>query len=324
MSAAVRRPAHTHAALRETDRVTDSADAARSPAGDLLPAIARAYGLTTPLHAQRLTGGYANDVFLLDGERSLVLHVKHPPVDLQSLAWEHHLLQLLSRRLSEIPMPLTTLDRRTFLLHEKRPVWLTTYVAGHTADATDRRAVAAALGRLHAVQLNVPPRPRHPRLNDLPIPPIRQLPPEFDRWLPLIAHARAEMLELITHNATTRSLTVGVTHNDIFPGNVLIQDGQVTALIDWEEADIDWLVWDVASSLWPFCSTAGGELDTTAMEDFLDSYRAAGGRMPTAEDDLIIPLLRAKRILEVLRAPSDRNPCWDYQLTNLQAYQALS
>jgi Ser/Thr protein kinase RdoA (MazF antagonist) len=132
------------------------------------------------------------------------------------------------------------------------------------------------------------------------------------------------MLELITHNATTRSLTVGVTHNDIFPGNVLIQDGQVTALIDWEEADIDWLVWDVASSLWPFCSTAGGELDTTAMEDFLDSYRAAGGRMPTAEDDLIIPLLRAKRILEVLRAPSDRNPCWDYQLTNLQAYQALS
>jgi hypothetical protein len=130
--------------------VTDSADAARSPAGDLLPAITRAYGLTTPPHAQRLTGGYAN------------------------------------------------------------------------------------------------------------------------------------------------------------------------------EADIDWLVWDVASSLWPFCSMAGGELYTTAMEDFLDSYRAAGGRLPTAEDDLIIPLLRAKRILEVLRAPSDRNPCWDYQLTNLQAYQALS
>jgi Ser/Thr protein kinase RdoA (MazF antagonist) len=304
--------------------VTASADAARSPAGDLLPAVARAYGLTTPLHAQRLTGGYANDVFLLDGERPLVLHVKHPPIDLQSLEWEHHLLQLLSRRLSEIPMPLITLNRRTFVLHENRPVWLTPYVPGHAADATDRRAVGAALGRLHAVQLDVPPRRGHPRLHDLPIPPIRQLPPEFDRWLPLIAHARAEMLELITRNATTRSLRVGVTHNDIFPGNVLVQDGQVTALIDWEEADIDWLVWDVASSLWPFCSTAGGELDTTAMEDFLDSYRAAGGRMPTAEDDLIIPLLRAKRILEVLRAPSDRNPWWDYQLTNLQAYQALS
>lgn len=304
--------------------MTDSADSAGSQAADLLSAVAQAYRLTTPLRAQRLTGGYANDVFLLDGERPLVLHIKHPPVDLHSLAWEHHLLQLLSRRLPEIPMPLTTHDRRTFVLHDKRPVWLTPYVAGDPADATDRRAVAAALGRLHAVQLDVPPRPGHPRLCDLPIPPIRQLPPEFDRWLPLVAHGRSEMIELITQNARTRSLSVGVTHNDIFPGNVLVQDGQVTALLDWEEADLDWLVWDLASSIWPFCSTAGSELDTNAMEGFLDSYRAAGGRMPPAEDDLIVPLLRAKRILEVLRAPSDRNPRWDYQLVNLQAYQALS
>jgi Ser/Thr protein kinase RdoA (MazF antagonist) len=303
--------------------VTDSANAARNPA-DLLPAVAQAYGLTTPLHARRLTGGYANDVFRLDGERPLVLHIKHPPVDLQSLAWEHDLLQLLSRRLAEIPMPVTTLDRRTFMLYEKRPLWLTPYVTGDPAKPTDRRAVAAALGRLHAVQLEMPLRPGRARLSDLPIPPIRQLPPEFDRWLPLIAHARCEIVELITQNARTRSTSVGVTHNDIFPGNVLVQDGQVTALLDWEEADIDWLVWDLASSIWPFCSTARGELDTNAMEDFLDGYRAAGGRTPPAEDDLIVPLLRAKRILEVLRAPSDRNPRWDYQLANLQAYQALS
>lgn len=94
--------------------MTDSADSAGSQAADLLSAVAQAYRLTTPLRAQRLTGGYANDVFLLDGERPLVLHIKHPPVDLHSLAWEHHLLQLLSRRLPEIPMPLTTHDRRTF------------------------------------------------------------------------------------------------------------------------------------------------------------------------------------------------------------------
>jgi Ser/Thr protein kinase RdoA (MazF antagonist) len=212
-------------------------------------------------------------------------------------------------------MPLTTLDGRTFVLHERRPLWLTRYVVGDPAEPTDRRAVAAALGRLHAVQLDIPPRPGHSRLGDLPIPPIRQLPPEFDRWLPLITHARSETIKLITGDARTRSLSLGVTHNDIFPGNVLVQDGRVTALLDWEEADIDWLVWDLASSIWPFCSTADGELDANAMEDFLDSYRVAGGRIPPAEDDLILPLLRAKRILEVLRAPSDRN---------LQAYQALS
>jgi hypothetical protein len=59
----------------------------------------------------------------------------------------------------------------------------------------------------------------------------------------------------------------------------------------------------------------------SATQDFLDAYRAASGRVPPEEDDLIVPLLQVKRILEVLRAPTDRNPRWDYQLANLNAYQ---
>jgi hypothetical protein len=82
-------------------------------------------------------------------------------------------------------------------------------------------------------------------------------------------------------------------------------------------------VWDLASSILPFCSTADGDLDRSAMQDFLDAYRAASGRVPMEEDDLIVPLLRVKRILEVLRAPTDRHPRWDYQLANLRAYQLL-
>jgi hypothetical protein len=103
---------------------------------------------------------------------------------------------------------------------------------------------------------------------------------------------------------------------------VLVHVGHVTALLDWEEADLDWLVWDLASSIVPFCSSADGDLDTAAMQEFLDAYRTASGRVPMAEDDLIVPL-RAKRILEVLRAPTDRHPRWDYQLANLGAYQFL-
>ena len=42
------------------------------------------------------------------------------------------------------------------------------------------------------------------------------MPPEFDSWLPPIAQARTETIELISRIASTRQLTVGVTHNDIF------------------------------------------------------------------------------------------------------------
>lgn len=48
-----------------------------------------------------------------------------------------------------------------------------------------------------------------------------------------------------------------------------------------------------------------------------------GGRAAGDDDDLLVPLIRAKRILEVLRAPTDRQPRWDLQLANLEAYQAL-
>ena len=307
---------------RDTGQVSPAADPAE-PGADLLEAVAEAYGLQTPISAKRLTGGFANDVFLLTDDPPVVLHIKHPPLDLQSLSWEHELLALLRPHLPEIPAPMRTLGGRTFLLHDERPVWLTPYVPGEPAEPADRRAVAAALGRLHAVQLKVEPRPGHPRLRALPIPPLRPMPPAFDSWLPLIATARTETIELISRIATTRQATVGITHNDIFPGNVLVHDGHVTGLLDWEEADLDWLVWDLASSILPFCSTAGGDLDTSATQGFLDTYRAASGRVQPEEDDLIVPLLRVKRILEVLRAPTDRHPRWDYQLENLRAYQLL-
>jgi Ser/Thr protein kinase RdoA (MazF antagonist) len=316
-------PFRTHrAAVRQTDGVSGSTGSAY-PAPDLLSAVSQAYELTAPLRAQRLSGGYANDVFLLDGARPVVLHVKHPPLDLESLSWEHHLQQLLVVQLPEVPAPLPARDGRTFLLHQQRPVWLTPYVPGVPAGLIDRRAVAAALGRVHSIQIDVPVRPGHQRLSDLPIPPIRQMPAAFDSWLPLIAEARSYALEVISHIAKTRSVAVGVTHNDIFPGNVLVEDGQVTALLDWEEADIDWLVWDLASSIGPFCSTSDGALDDSATKDFVNSYRAAGGPVPPEEDDLIVPLMRIKRILEVLRAPTDRHPRWDYQLANLHSYQLL-
>jgi hypothetical protein len=82
-------------------------------------------------------------------------------------------------------------------------------------------------------------------------------------------------------------------------------------------------VWDLASRLWPFCAD-GDRLDQRAVTEFLTAYRAAGGTVLSDEDDLIVPLIRARRILEVLRAPTDRHPRWDFQQANLRAYTALS
>jgi hypothetical protein len=57
----------------------------------LLERIQQRYELGGSITARRLTGGYANDVFLLEADPPLVLHVKHPPANAESLAWEHRL-----------------------------------------------------------------------------------------------------------------------------------------------------------------------------------------------------------------------------------------
>jgi Ser/Thr protein kinase RdoA (MazF antagonist) len=293
------------------------------PSAALLRAVEERYGLDGRVTSRRLSGGYANDVHSLEGSaRPVVLHVKYPPVDLDSLAWEHRLLDVLCSRVPEALPPLRALDGSTFFLHDDRPVWLVAYVPGGPTGPDDRVAVARILGRLHSIEVDLPVRPGRARLRDLRIPPVARYPAAFDAWLPQIEAARAELIELVREIDRTRGLTSGVTHNDVFPGNVLVDGGTVTAFLDWEEADVDWLVWDLAASIWPFCSS-GDQLDAPAGTEFVAAYRAAGGRVPQDEDDLIVPLIRAKRILEVLRAPTDRDPQWDYQLANLRAYGNL-
>jgi Ser/Thr protein kinase RdoA (MazF antagonist) len=101
-------------------------------------------------------------------------------------------------------------------------------------------------------------------------------------------------------------------HGDFFPGNILVADDEAVAMIDWEEAHVDWVTWDLANALGTFCAVAG-DLDRAACRRFIPAYRAGGGIAPEREDDLLVPLIRAKRILEVLRAQTDRCPRWGHQ-----------
>jgi Ser/Thr protein kinase RdoA (MazF antagonist) len=297
--------------------------ASDAPGGELLAEVAERYGLRFPITARRLTGGYANDVFRLDSAGPpAVLHVKHPPADGDSMDWEHRLLAELSVHLPEALPPIPAVDGSTWFWFRGRPTWLVSWVPGGPAGPADRRAVATVLGRLHSCPAKVSSRPSHSRLLQLPLPPVRQLPAALAPWRTALVGARAELTNLVRWLEHERRPVTGPTHNDIFPGNVLVHRRRVTAVLDWEEADVDWQVWDLARSLWPFCAR-GDRLDDQAVAEFVAAYLAAGGPVPPDEDDLIMPLIAAGLILEVLRAPNDRHPQWDHQLANMRAYAAL-
>ena len=78
----------------------------------LISEISERYGIGSPITARRLTRGYANDVFRLDADgMPTVLHLKHPPVDADSLNWEHRLLAQLTSHLPEVLAPVPARDR---------------------------------------------------------------------------------------------------------------------------------------------------------------------------------------------------------------------
>ena len=114
----------------------------------LISEIGERYGIVSPITARRLTGGYANDVFrLTPTARPRFLHLKHPPVDADSLDWEHRLLAQLNSHLPEALAPVPA--RTAWSWFHDCPVWLTPWAQGHRAGPDDRLAVATVLGRLH-------------------------------------------------------------------------------------------------------------------------------------------------------------------------------
>jgi hypothetical protein len=75
---------------------------------------------------------------------------------------------------------------------------------------------------------------------------------------------------------------------------------------------------------WEFATRkAGDDFDRERGRAVVEAYRNAGGTARPEDDDLLVPLIRVKRVLEVLRAPTDRQVDWDYLEHNLRAFRKL-
>ena len=296
-----------------------------APSAGLLDLVGERYDGGPFAAVRPLRGGWANDVFLLESARGeVVLRLKHPPSDPRSIAWEHALLRRLEEPIPEVVAPIRARNGTTFFLHGRDAVTLVPFVDGRPADpanAEHRLAAARLLGRLHAAMANVThqERPGPEGLQQLRSLDAASLPPE---WLSQVRRLHREALDVLDR-AERRPLARGVVHGDFFRGNVLVRGDEIAGLLDWEEAHVAPLVSELANAVWEF-NQDGDDLDRDAGAVFAAAYREAGGPVPSSEDDLIVPLIRAKRVLELLRAPSDRRVDWDYQAHNLRAAENLA
>jgi Ser/Thr protein kinase RdoA (MazF antagonist) len=294
-----------------------------APPAGLLEIVNRRYEGAPFTVLARLEGGWANDVFVLESSAGrAVLGIKYPPSDPASIAWEHALVLQLAGNVPEVVAPVRARDGSTFFFEDGDAVWIVPFVDAEPSGYEHASAAAALLGRLHAVtaRLDVAARPSPEGLAQLRSLDGTGLPPE---WQARITPLHAEALELL-RVLETRDLVHGVVHGDFFRGNLLVREDKIVAIVDWEEAHLAPLVSELANGVWEFTkSKVTDDFDRDAAASFVASYRDAGGPVPPGEDDLIVPLISAKRVLEVLRAPSDRHVDWDYQAHNLRSAENL-
>jgi homoserine kinase type II len=216
-----------------------------------------AYDLAPPISIARFPRQGVNNELLLvhTGEGALVLKIYRGAHRAASLDYEHRLLARLACAglPFAVPAPLATRDGATRVRLGRRWATLAPYVAAVPFDASDLDHAAllgAALAMLHTSLVAIPPRPRPGRPLFAALfgyPPSRYSPlalapahlglahdPHADE---LLAWWRAEAAALSAFvDGPYRALPHQLCHNDPAPANVLVAEGRVAALLDFEYA----------------------------------------------------------------------------------------
>jgi aminoglycoside phosphotransferase (APT) family kinase protein len=224
-----------------------------------------------------LTGGVsaqvtALDIELADGGRQKLIVRQHGDIDRASnphiAADEFRLLQHLQSAELPVPTPFLVDQSNTIL---DTPFLVVEYVEGQT-DFTPTnlsdflRQFAATLAKIHQVEAVLETLSFLPTQNDLYTESLKAQPDKLEATTDegRIRTILALVCPLTQHNPSC------LLHGDYWPGNVLWNDGQLVAVIDWEDAAIGDPLADVANSrleiLWAF--------GVEAMQQFTNIYQS--------------------------------------------------
>jgi len=213
------------------------------------------FGVAEVTSATPMAGGLANTSYLVRaGAERLVLTV----CDDKELA-EVRRMALLLAHLEQVGFPATRLVRRgpgeggLWAEHRGKAVLVKRYVAGEArrrATAGMLRQIGAALADLHHLDYPGPLPERHPfGLQCFAEASTWQLDHPFVPWL----KDQQQRLE----QGLDPDLPRGLIHADACPDNVVFHDGQLAAVIDFEDACRYYLVTDLALCIAGSCVRQG-------------------------------------------------------------------
>jgi Ser/Thr protein kinase RdoA (MazF antagonist) len=277
-------------------------------------AVADRYGVALPPRWEQLSGGTSGAVF-----RAGEFIVRVEPDDLESARWEHALLRFLAEEIEQVVDPLVALDGSTFYADGDRIVSVFPFLDGdelRSQEPVFRHELPVLLARVHRRAQAWPVADQRPG-----VPSLRQRNWDRNDWwdwsvveksAPLV-RAFGELREWVA----TAELRVGVIHGDFHTGNVLVRDGRVAGIVDWQYARRDWPALELAGMVWDLCSAGMSTmLDPALRDEVVGRYVDAGG---PGEPEALVPLMRLESLVSTLISltRAARGESWDRRFTQL-------
>ena len=220
------------------------------------------------------------------------------PADSESVRWEHALLRFLANEIEQVVAPLAALDGSTFYVDDGHVVSVFPFLEGEelrSHEALFRQELPALLARLHRHAQAWPVTEQRPG-----VPSLRDRNWDKNDWwdwnlvekpAPLVRAFK----ELRAWVADADDLRVCAIHGDFHTRNVLVCDGRVAGIVDWQYARRDWpalelagMVWDLS---WDGTSTT---IDRALRDDLVQKYVASGG---PGEAAAVVPLMRLESLV---------------------------
>jgi Ser/Thr protein kinase RdoA (MazF antagonist) len=243
-----------------------------------------------------LIGGFKNE---LTRYGDVVLRLEK--TTLASAEWELEAVRFLAEAVPEVVVPIAGPE----LTGDGRIASILPFVPGALPLDRDneehRLDLARMLARLHrrGLDWDGKPRPGSPGFASLDL--------TRNRWWDwTIVSKPAALVDAYEASVAWLSraptLRTGLVHGDVYRANVLTRGDRIAALVDWEEARIDWPAWELANAAWEVCKS-GDALDSRRASAFVHAYRKAGG---PGETEAFEPLLRLRLVADLLYSLTSR------------------
>ena len=244
------------------------------------------YNLGKRFTYRAISRGFANENYKIVSDKGNFLFRICKEQSLAMINYEMRLMESLRKIDFPTAFPIKRTDGEYIsTLHDKNIV-LYEFKSGKEPLLNSQVAseVAIAIGKL----THLPDKEKLKKLNVINLPDCLKMIGNFSKaeyQYPDIFRD-FEKIILFLQEALKAELPQGVIHADLFPDNTLFEGNKLVAIIDFEEANYDKLLFDVGMTINGFCFHEN-KLDNNLYKAFMISYNKVR-KLTTLENELIV------------------------------------